>query len=93
MWPIVFRRKLPVIVLLVIAPVRMLDLRSLEFDRVRIAVWRQPVDDRSSGIAESEKLRDFVERLAGGVVTSVADVTVGPKIFLQLREKKMRVSA
>src|SRR5713101_10031865 len=81
------------IALLVIAPVRMLDLRNLKLDRVRIAVRRQPVDDRSSGITQSQQLRDFIERLAGRVVASVADVPVGPEILLHLCKIKMRVSA
>ena len=71
----------------------MLDLRNLELDRLRIAMRRQSVDDRSSGIAEAEQLRDFIERLSGGVVASVADVPVGPEIFLHLGKIKMRVAA
>src|SRR6266851_4887237 len=81
------------IALFVIAPVRMLDLRNLELDRLRIPVRREPVDDGSSGITQSQQLRDFIERLAGRVVASVADVPVGPEILPHLCKIKMRVSA
>src|SRR6202158_580154 len=96
--PTLFRRgllmiALPVIALLMIAPAAMLDLRNLYLDRVRIAVRCEPVDDRSSGIAQSQKLRHFIERLSGSVVASVADVPVGPEIFLHLGEIQMRVAA
>ena len=71
----------------------MLDLRHLKLDRVRIAKRRQSVDDRSSRIPQSQQLRDFIERLSGGVIASVPDVPVGPEIFLHLGKIKMRVPA
>ena len=52
---------------------------DLELDCVGIAVGREPVDNRSSGIAEREELGDLVEAFSGGVVASVADPGVGPE--------------
>src|SRR5208337_2703511 len=92
-WSVLFRQNLLMIALLAIAPIAMLNLRSLKLDRLRIAVRRQPVDDGSSGIADPQQLRDFIERLSGGIVASVADVPVGPKIFPHLGKIKMRVAA
>ena len=43
---------------------------------------RQPVDDRASGITEAEQFCDFVESLAGSVVTSVADVFIRPTLIV-----------
>src|SRR5208282_2742613 len=91
--PILLSPMLRTIAQLVIAPVRVLDLRNLELDRPRIAMRCEPINDGSSGIAKSQKLRDFIERLSGGVVASVADVPVGPEIFLHLGKIKMRVAA
>ena len=45
------------------------------------------------GISQSQQLRDFVERFAGGVVASVADILVGPASSPLLCQIKMRVSA
>ena len=42
----------------------------------------QPVDDRASGITEAEQFCDFVESLAGSVVTSVADVFIRPTLIV-----------
>ena len=53
---------------------------------------REPVDHGATGISQAENLRDFIEGLAGGVVTGVADVLVGPTHFL-LGEIQMSVSA
>src|SRR5271170_5219795 len=71
----------------------MLDLRSLELDRERIAMRRKPVDDRSSGIAQSQEFSDFIERFSGRVVTSMADIPIAPQIFMHPGKIKMRVSA
>ena len=71
----------------------MLDLRDLEFDCVRIAVWSEAVNDWTSGIAERQEFGDFVESFAGGVVASVADLGVGPKILVDLGEVEMRVTS
>src|SRR5208282_830897 len=83
--------------LLMIAPVAMLDLCDLKLDGQRIAVRRQPVDDRASGITQPQQLGDLVERLSRRVVASVANVPVGPEILvlrpIDLRQIKMRVPA
>src|SRR6266446_2435826 len=71
----------------------MLELRTLELDRMRIAIQRKPVNNRSSRIAESQKLSNFIERLSSSIVASVPDVPVGPEIFPHLGEIKMRVPA
>src|SRR5229473_8201000 len=76
-----------------IAPVRMLDLRNLELDRVRITMRREPVNNRPSRITKPQKLSDFIERLSSSVVASVTDVPVGPEILVHLRKIKMRVPA
>ena len=59
-----------------IPPVPVLDLRSLELERQRIAMRSEPVDDRSSRIPQPQKLSDFIERLSSSIVASVADVPV-----------------
>src|ERR1035438_862163 len=56
-----------------IIPVAMLDLRDLEFDGVRIAMRRDPVNDGASRVAESQQLGYFVERFSGSIVARVAD--------------------
>ena len=56
-------------------------------------MWSEPVDDWTSGIYESKQLCDLVECFAGGVVASVADVFVGPRIAFLRREVEMRMSA
>jgi hypothetical protein len=45
---------------------------------VRVAEWSERVDPRTAGIAEAEKLGDFVEGFAGGVINGAADEGVGP---------------
>src|ERR1039458_3898177 len=71
----------------------MLDLRSLELDRMRISVRREPVDDRPSRITESQQLRDFIERLSGSIVARASNVPVAPKIFPHLCQIEMGVAA
>src|SRR5271166_136348 len=65
-----------------IASVAMLNLSGWESNGLGIAVWCQAIYDRTSGIAEAEQLSHFVEGLAGGVVTRVADILVGPSFIL-----------
>ncbi len=50
----------------------LLDLGKREWNRVRVAVAGQCVDPRSSGVAESEQLRDLVIGLSGCVVQGAA---------------------
>src|SRR5258708_403934 len=83
----------PTIADLLIAPVRMLDLRNLKLDRLWIAIQRKPVNNRSSRISESQKLSDFIESLSGSIVASMANVPVAPEILVHLGEIKMRVSS
>src|SRR5579862_6944877 len=71
----------------------MLDLRRREMHRLGIAVRGEPIDDGASGISEPEKLSDFVEGLAGGVVASVADIFVSPRIIFLGGKIQMRVPA
>ncbi len=59
----------------------MLDLRELELHGVRIAVRREAVDDRASGIAEAEKLGDFVESFSRGIIAGVADIVIDPEVL------------
>jgi len=56
--PVLFGTKLPnflLIAKLLIAPVRMFDLRHLKLDPVRIAMRREPVDDWPSRVAQIPK--------------------------------------
>src|SRR5208283_647549 len=69
----------------------MLNLRSLELDRERIAMGREPVDDRASRIAEPQKLRHFIECFSGSVVARVPYIAVGPEIFVHLGKIEMRM--
>src|SRR6185437_7838873 len=68
------------------SPVRMLDLRWRKPHRVRVAVLRQPLDHRATGLSQAKQLRYFVEGFTGSVVASVADVLVRPALALLLRE-------
>src|ERR1700694_5885996 len=61
--PVFFGRPLRMTAKLMIATVRMLDLRNLELDRVRMAMRRKPVNNGSSRIAQPQKLSDLIERL------------------------------
>src|SRR5579872_5263051 len=71
----------------------MLDLRWRELHRLRIAMRGKPVNDGPPGISEPEKLSDFVEGLAGGIVASVADIFVSPRIILLGGEIQVRMAA
>ena len=71
----------------------MLDLRGRKFYGFRVAVGSEAVDDRASGISQAEKLGDFVEGFAGGVVAGVADVFVGPGVVVLGGEIEMGVAA
>ena len=70
----------------------MLDLRTLKFDRIGIAMAGKVIDDRSAGIAESQELGHLIESLASGVVASMADVLVGPRVSVAPGEIEMCVS-
>ena len=65
-----------------VAAIAVLDLRGQELHGCRIAMRREPVDDRASGITETEQLCDLVESLAGSVVTSVANIVVSPPLIV-----------
>jgi hypothetical protein len=41
-----------------------------------IAVGREAIDDRASGITEAEELGDFVESFAGGIVAGTPQQAV-----------------
>ena len=75
----------------------MLDLRDLEFDGVWIAVRCEPINDRASGITESQQFSHFVERFSGSIVARVANICISPEVFfvpfLKLGEVEMRVAA
>jgi hypothetical protein len=70
-----------------------LELRQREADCFWIAKLRKSIDDRSTGIAESEKLSDFVEGFACSVIASVTDVAILPRVSDLLGEIEVRVSA
>src|SRR5208282_6794110 len=69
-----------------IAAVAMLDLRSLKLHGARISMRRQSIKDRSSRIAESQQLGDFIERLSRRVIASVPDIAVSPEMIVLLRK-------
>ena len=54
------------------------DLREGEGDRCGVAVVGEGVDPGAAGVAEAEKLGDFVVGFAGGVVNGAADEGVVP---------------
>src|SRR5208282_4675805 len=76
-----------------IAAVAMLDLRSLKLHGARISMRRQSIKDRSSRIAESQQLGDFIERLSRRVIASVPDIAVSPEMIVLLRKIKMGMPA
>ena len=71
--------------------IAMFDLGWLELHGVRVAMRREPVNDRASGITQAKQFGDFVESLAGCVIASVADIFVGPTVVVLLGQIKMRV--
>src|SRR5579863_10348886 len=71
----------------------MLDLRRRKLDRFCVSVSSQSVDDRTAGIAQSQKLRDFVKSLAGCIVASVANIFVGPRAVFFGGQIEMRVAS
>src|SRR5262249_54268840 len=73
--------------------VGVLDLRSAELDRHRIAVLGETVDDWTARISECEQFRDFVESLSGRVIARVTNVLVGPAVAFGLGKIKMSMSA
>src|SRR5579863_303288 len=74
------------------AAVAMLDLSGRELNCFGIAMRREAIDDWASGISKTEKLGNFIESLASRVVAGVADVFVGPGIFMLRREIQMGVT-
>ncbi len=70
-----------------------LDLREGEGDCLRIAEAGQCVDPGAAGIGEAQKLGDFVERFAGGIVEGAADERVVPGSVGWFGEIEMRVTA
>src|SRR5581483_5776007 len=75
------------------ASIAVLDLSGRKLYRPGIAVRGKPINHGASGIAETEKLRHFVESLACSIVPGVANVFVGPGVALQGGEVEMSVSA
>lgn len=61
-----------------------------ELDRMRIAVRRELIDDGPAGIAEAQKLRDFVVGLTSRVVAGFAQQTISETVA---DFKQMRVAA
>ena len=53
-----------------------LHLREREADRVRIAMRRQGIDQRTARITETEQLGDFVESLTGGIIPRLAQQAI-----------------
>ena len=70
-----------------------LDLREGEGDGLRISEFRECINPWTAGITEPEKLGDFVECFAGGVVDGAADERVGPCAVCRAREEEVSVSA
>ena len=68
------------------------ELSKCKGDGVRIAVWSERVDPGTAGIAEAEKLGDFVEGFACGVVDGAADECVRPRAVCWASEKKVGVA-
>src|ERR1700734_4027166 len=60
--------------------VAVLNLRRRKLHGSRVAMRSQPVDDRASGIAQSNQLRDLGEGFAGSVVASMSAVFVRPTL-------------
>jgi len=54
------------------------ELSKCKGHGVRVAVWSERINPWTAGIAEAEKLCDFVEGFAGCVVDGAADEGVGP---------------
>jgi len=69
------------------------ELCKCEWDGVGIAVECESVDPGTTGVAEAEKLGDFVVGFAGGVVNGAADEGVVPGAVGGTGEIKMGVAA
>ena len=69
------------------------DLCERKRHGVRVAVWSERVDPWAAGIAEAEKLSDFVEGFACGVIDGAANEGVGPCALGRAREKEVGVAA
>src|SRR5205823_7586396 len=55
-----------------------LQARALQADRPRVAALGEPLDRRPARVAETQELRDLVERLADGVVARPAKAAIIP---------------
>src|SRR5439155_19989486 len=55
-----------------------LQARARQADRPRVATLGEPLDRRPARVAETQELRDLVERLADGVVARPAKAAIIP---------------
>jgi len=69
-----------------------LDLRERKGHGVRVTKFCESIDPGTAGIAEAEKLGDFVEGFACGVVDGAADECVRPRAVCWASEKKVGVA-
>jgi len=44
--------------------------RNRKLEPVRVTLWSQAIDDRTSGIPQAKKLGQFVQRFSGSIVPS-----------------------
>jgi hypothetical protein len=72
--------------------VTVLDLAERKLHGLRIAVLREEVDDRATGVAECEQLGYLIEGLAGSVVAGVSHIVVRPGIAVAFGEIEVGVT-
>src|SRR5579862_1445794 len=63
------------------AAVAMLNLRRRKPYRSRIPVRGESVNNRPSGVAQPQQLRNLIERLARRIVSRVPDIFIRPAAF------------
>src|SRR6478752_7304856 len=63
-----------------VTPIPVLNLRGRKFQRGRVPVKRELVDDRTPRISQAQELRDLVECFTGSIISGVPDVLIEPAL-------------